>query len=242
MTHKRLAVQLCGIFASAEGSCFEFRLKELLPEFIKVLDRVHSETEDREADLLLIQAHYAIIKIAQHCPAGLRNVDLIDLTDELWNKIIHHLAHPHLWIRTLSARLVGTLLGWHKVDELASFFASPTEGATRTYFLCPDLASRLRSLASDSVAQLQSEQLDDQLADQVVKNLVFIGKVANRIPAEGQEKELGTKLPTVPWLTGKLRREINAEVALRPKTPTKVRLAQTLLRYTETLKMFLSRF
>lgn len=188
-----------------------------------MLDKIHSEVEDRDGDLLLIQAHYTITKIAQHCPNGLQNADNIELTDEMWNKVIHHLVHPHLWIRTLSARLVGTLMGWHKVDELASFVTNPVDRTVRTYFFCPDVSSRLRSLASDSVAQLQSEQLDNQLADQVIKNLVFIAKVANRITAVDEEKELGVKPPTVPWLTGKLRREINAEVALRPKTPIKVR-------------------
>lgn len=225
MSHKRLAVQLCGIFVAAEGARFEFRMKELLPELIKLLDKPHSELEDRDGDLLLIQAHYAIIKMAQHCPLGLQNADNIELTDELWVKIIHHLTHPHLWIRTLSARLVGTLLGWHKAEELAAYYSNPTEGTARTYFLCPDLASRLRSLASDSVAQLQSEQLDNQLADQVVKNLVFMGKVAIRMPqSSNEEQDVKSKPPTLPWLTGKLRREINAEVVLRPKIPIKVNL------------------
>merc|ERR1712071_540031 len=97
------------------------------------------------------------------------------------------------------------------------------------------------------------------LADQVVKNLVFIAKIANRIPVtasdqkekslidhqeednekdkdqqeddeedkvheevngkEGKEKVLSP--PTLIWLIGKLRREINAEVNLRPTIPIK---------------------
>jgi hypothetical protein len=54
--------------------------------------------------------------------------------------------------------------------------------------------------------------------------LVFISKVANRIPVteacEGEKSKI--KAPTLAWLTSKLRREVNAEVVLQPKCPTKV--------------------
>lgn len=224
-SHKRLAVQLCGIFVAAEKSTFEFRLKELLPDIVKLLDQTHSDSdgrEDREADLMLIQTFYTIIKMTQHCATGLQSEDNIDVAEQMWGKIIHHLVHPHLWIRTLSSRLVGILLGWHKPDELATYITSPTEKVTRSYLLCGEISKRLRSLARDLVIQLQSDLLDNQLADQVIKNLVFIGKVANRIPADDAEADAKIKAPSLPWLTGKLRREINAEVVLHPTTPTKV--------------------
>ena len=228
--HKRLAVQLCGIFVAAERENFESRIEAVLPSLVKLLDVTHSELEDRDSDLLLIQTHYAIIKMTQHCPVGLQNVSFIDNTDKLWEKVIHNLLHPHLWIRTLGARLVGTLLGWHKVDELAAYALTPSETAPKSYLMCTATAARLFSLTSDSVAQLQSEQLDSQLVDQVIKNLVFLGKVASRLPSpnqveasEEEEKEdKKEKSLNLPWLTGKLRRELHAEVALNPKVPTKV--------------------
>ncbi len=210
---------------AAEKTGFEFRMKELLPEIVKLLDQVHNDAEDREdreSDLLLIQTLYTIIKMAQHCPAGLQNEENVDAVDEMWGKIIHHLVHPHLWIRTLSSRLVGTLLGWHKPDEVATYVTKPSEDVTQTYILCDDVPKLLRSLARDLVTQLQSDKLDNQLADQVIKNLVFIGKVANRIPASDVEDGTKIKAPTLAWLTSKLRREINAEVVLHATTPTKV--------------------
>lgn len=224
LAHKRLAAQLCGIFVAAEGAGFEFRMKELLPEIVNLLDKPHSdseEREDRDVDLLLIQTMYAIIKICQHCPAGLQNDDNIDVADQMWGKVTYHLSHPHLWIRTLSARLVGTLLGWHKADEIASYVMKPSEEVKRTYLLCKDIRKRLWSLSRDSVGQLKPDLVDNQLVDQVVKNLVFIGKVANRIPDSVREESL-IKAPSLPWLTSKLRREVNAEVVHQPRTPTKV--------------------
>jgi len=226
LAHKRLAAQLCGIFAQAEEVKFEFRMKELLPEFIQILEPLEKDKEDRDADLLLIQTFYAITKIGEHCPIALRNPDYVELTDDLWTRIIQQLLHPHLWIRTLSARLVGTLLGWHKVEDVAACVSNQvmSDDVSRSYLISPDhVAGRLRSLASESVGQLQSGILDDQLTKHVVKNLEFIAKVANRLPPSGAEQELGTTAPTLPWLTGKLRREINAEVALRPNVPIKVR-------------------
>ena len=220
---KRMAIQMLGAFAEAEKVQFESRLKELLPELIKLLEPRTEETEDREFDLLLIKVNYTLLKMMEHCAVGFKNVENLDITNELWNRIVQHLKHPHVWIRTLSARLVGTLLGWHKVDDLAAYATNPSEEISPTYLLCPEFAARLRSVASVSVDQLQSVMLDNQLADQVVKNLVFIAKITNRIPASVQEEDQASAPPTLAWLTGKLRREINAEVTLRPTIPTKVR-------------------
>lgn len=160
--------------------------------------------------------------MAQHCPSGLQNPDIADSTDDLWDKIVHHLMHPHLWIRALSARLTGSMLGWHKADELASHIIEPSESAKRTYLTSPKVAERLINIATQSIGQLKSEELDQQLADQTIKNLVFIGKVANRLPFRDDDEDKKNRTPSVPWLTKKLRNEVNAEVALRPKTPTKV--------------------
>ena len=222
MSHKRLAVQLCGIFAAAESSKFDFRFKELVPELVKLLDIQHSDDEDRDSDLLLIQTNYAIIKMAQHCPSGLQNPDIADSTDDMWDKIIYHLMHPHLWIRALSARLTGSMLGWHKADELASYIIEPPDSARRTYLTSPKVAERLINLATQSINQLKSEELDQQLADQIIKNLVFVGKIANRLPFRDDDEDKKNRPPSIPWLTKKLRNEVNAEVALRPKIPTKV--------------------
>lgn len=226
MKHKQLAVDLCGIFVSAEKEKFEFRLKDLLPQLVTILEPRTDETENRELDLLLIKTHFTLIKITHHCAVGMRKADIVDITEELWNRIIHHMLHPHVWVRIHSAKLISTLLGWHKVDELGAYIANPSEEIPRTYLTCPESAARLRSLASVSVSQLQPGFLNNQLADLVVKNLVYIAKVANRIaPSDGErEKEslTSTSAPTLPWLIAKLRREIHSEVALRPTIPIKV--------------------
>jgi hypothetical protein len=73
------------------------------------------------------------------------------------------------------------------------------------------------------VGQLQSEILYNKLAEQDVKNLLFIEKVANRLPPVNAEQELGTTAPTFPWVISRLRREINAAVTLRPKILIKVK-------------------
>ena len=223
VSFKRLAIQLFGVFAEAEKAKFECRLNELLPELINLLEPRTDESENRDFDLLLIKVNYTLLKIMEHCPVGVKKIEIIDITNELWDRIVQHLKHPHVWIRTLSARLVGTLLGWHDVDDLAAHVTNPSREISPTYLLCPEIAARLRSLASTSVEQLQSDMLDNQLADQVMKNLVFIAKVTNRIPASVQEEDANNTAPTLTWLTGKLRREINAEVKLRPTVPIKVR-------------------
>lgn len=266
LSHQRLAAQLSGIFVTVERENFQFRMKELLPEIVKLLDKSHSDSaneENRDSDLLLIQTLYAIIKMTQHCPSGLKDEANADIVNTMWEKIIYHLVHPHMWIRSLTSRLVGTLLGWYKPEEVANYIIKPSEGVVQSFLFCKDAPSRLHSLALDLITQLQSNMLDNQLADQIIKNLVFIGKVANRTTAlnnvkagrleenlnendsgdqeenvgeedeeeqeseeEPEEKEdlksSKNKVPTLPWLTAKLRREVNCEVVRQPRTPTKV--------------------
>ena len=74
------------------------------------------------------------------------------------------------------------------------------------------------------MGQLQSEVLDNKLAERVVKNLMLIAKVANRLLPTNAEPEMGTTAATLLWLIGRLRREINAEVALRPKIPINLKM------------------
>ena len=102
-----------------------------------------------------------------------------------------------------------------------------SDNARRSYVISPDdvaTASRLRSFASESVGQLQSEILDNKLTERVVKNLVLIAKVAYRLPPTNAEPEMGTTAATLLWLIGRLRREIDAEVALRPKIPINLKM------------------
>lgn len=100
-------------------------------------------------------------------------------SQDIWEMISHLLLHPHMWIRSISNRLI------------ASYFTTVIENSRRnserspgTYSLMKP--SRLFLIATSFCCQLKSE-LTDKDADLIVQNLVFsicglhsvIGKVEN---------------------------------------------------------------
>lgn len=84
----------------------------------------------------------------------------------LWKAVRGHLLYPHLWVRTSSSRLLGTL-----------FAAS--QGAIGNSELPerhPLATANLLDMAQKSCLQLKSPALDEGLAMQIVKNLFFAAK------------------------------------------------------------------
>ena len=91
---------------------------------------------------------------------------------------------------------------------------------------------QLEELAVAFISQLQSQYLNEELANQVIKNLVFIAKVAklnsqstnaNIEEAEDSENDnTSQKRLSVPWLVRKMVREANHEAVSNTKTTIKV--------------------
>ena len=73
--------------------------------------------------------------------------------------------------------------------------------------------------------QLKSAVLENELAEQVVKNLVFSVKILNRFESEfdsiGDETHLGHDL-NLEWLVKKVIKEANYELVNKPKETIKV--------------------
>lgn len=91
---------------------------------------------------------------------------------------------------------------------------------------------QLESLALDLITQLQSKYLTDELANQIIKNMVFIAKVAkllsdkesssDSVEQKGQRGSKGKKCLSLRWLVKKMVREANHEAVNQPKTTIKV--------------------
>lgn len=91
---------------------------------------------------------------------------------------------------------------------------------------------QLESLALDLITQLQSKYLTDELANQIIKNMVFIAKVAkllsdkesssDSVEQKGWRGSEGKKCLSLRWLVKKMVREANHEAVNQPKTTIKV--------------------
>lgn len=139
------------------------------------------------------------------------------------------LAHPHIWVRLAAAQLIGFILTSVDVDKVAEFFNDPTDDEDQDNYVYSRSADTLRSLILDLVAQLYPDMTFEELADQVVKNLIFIARILKSLKEsvtedeEGNEGKERNKNLSLPWLVRRLRKAVNMEITQAPKSTSVVR-------------------
>ncbi|XP_066264950.1 small subunit processome component 20 homolog [Branchiostoma lanceolatum] len=196
--HQRLAAQLCSLFVEVEKLQFERRLPEVLPQMLEVIDpdRYEATSADemtkqlRQEDHLLYSALSCLVKVLQECPIVIRGVEHRKDLNTVWASVQQHLLHPHAWVRLASAQLFGCLFAAWKPEELVAMETDEdrtpkkkrkVEEDNVVEYLRDNTMQKLRDLSADFCTQLQSSYLDHDLANQVIKNLVFLAKVIRQV-------------------------------------------------------------
>ncbi|GAA5980986.1 hypothetical protein JCM10908_003941 [Rhodotorula pacifica] len=171
----RTAIQLFGVAVDALGEEGRSSVPGVVDILLDVL--VDSEEKLEEAELdgedveeverawqLPYQALQALSHVYKVFP------DMVSPDDRshhpLWKAVRGHLLYPHLWVRTSSARLLGTLF--------AAIQGAIAKGDLPERH--PLATPNLLDMAQKSCLQLKSPALDDGLAMQIVKNLFFAAK------------------------------------------------------------------
>ena len=105
-----------------------------------------------------------------------------------WSSVTVLLLYPHAWVRTAACRLLGSLYSKTPVG-------APGDGDRND----PLSEEGMREIANALTLQLKSENLDEPLALQVVKNLFYIGKCfCENVESEsGEQNEGEGELPGV---------------------------------------------
>ncbi|CAH2002387.1 unnamed protein product [Acanthoscelides obtectus] len=219
LSHRRLAAQLCGLFVTVEKSAFETRIPKLSPlilkqfglesepgKFVKLQkEKKNQETEEYQhvKDHHLFQVLQFLLKLCANCPAFLRNKELIE------NLAVHIqtlLSYPHEWVRLAAAQFLGYVLSTMDTERLSKLLLErKTEDSG---FLYSDPENALKSLTLDLCDQLQPGVTND-LAEQVVKNLVFVARVLQHIPLKASDSD--SKLNLL-WLAKRMRKIVNSEI------------------------------
>ncbi|XP_012255555.2 small subunit processome component 20 homolog [Athalia rosae] len=250
ISHKRLAAQLCGIFITVEKNEFEAHLTELLPlilkqftddnsddsepgRFVRIRPHQHTTMEDdkkmdyseRMRDHHLFQVLQMLLKLAANCPNLLKSTKYEDTVSMLAAHSQSLLAHPHLWVRLAAAQLIGFILAATDADKVATLLENPSENVGRNGFIYADPIPTLKSLALDLTAQLQPDLLFEDLADQVVKNLIFVARVVKSVGIKDQKKlddysnaDNDIERISLFWLVKRMRKVVNLEVTQSPKS------------------------
>ncbi|XP_061617524.1 LOW QUALITY PROTEIN: small subunit processome component 20 homolog [Phyllopteryx taeniolatus] len=182
---RRLGAQLCGLFVEVEEENFAKRLDKLLPLLEKELnpdnyEDIEEEEDERAADRLLFTYLTLITKLIKHC--GLLELTKPrDTLTHIWGHIEAHLLYPHCWVWLTASQLFGQLFAAHQAEELvAAWRAKGDQEAlpqVAAAFITSNLDKKIRELALSFCQQLQSKFLDMAAGEQVIKNLLFAGKV-----------------------------------------------------------------
>ncbi|RXW23686.1 hypothetical protein EST38_g2153 [Candolleomyces aberdarensis] len=152
-----------------------------------------------------------------------------------WSLVAEQLLFPHAWVRTAACRALGQLLGAYPLGSsdynvaANAITASPIFNAEH-----PSSVGPLRKVAGKLCDQLKSEHLDGALGLQVVKNLIWIGRLwliqadgdtgpvslAEPDDSEDEEgdaalQESDESLGNLPWLFSKLSYQVRGALIRR---------------------------
>ncbi|XP_038143159.1 small subunit processome component 20 homolog [Cyprinodon tularosa] len=191
-TMRRLGAQVCGLFVEVEEEKFSRRMDDLLPLLEKEIhpdayEDISEEEEEKGADRLLFSYLTLISKLNKHCGfLELRNPHQTLL--HIWGHIEAHLRHPHCWVWLTASQLFGQLFATQPAEQLVAIWKGQEGDAScrpaAIEFITSDLDRRMRELALIFCSQLQSKFLDTASGEQVIKNLLFVGKVIYLISPE----------------------------------------------------------
>ncbi|GAA6011855.1 hypothetical protein JCM11491_000772 [Sporobolomyces phaffii] len=171
----RTAVQLFGVAVDALGEegknsapAVVDVLLDILTDSEEKLEQAEQEGEDTldlENDWQLpYQALQSLSHVYKAFP------DLVSPDDRahhsIWKAVRGHLLYPHIWIRTSSARLLGSLYA----------ASSSSLASTDLSEFHPLATPNLLDAAQKGCLQLKSPLLNESLAMQIVKNLFFAAK------------------------------------------------------------------
>ncbi|XP_040885804.1 small subunit processome component 20 homolog [Toxotes jaculatrix] len=189
---QRLGAQICGLFVEVEEEKFSRRLDDLLPVLEREInpdnyEDIEEEQDEKGADRLLFSYLTLISKLCKHC-------NLLELSKphdtlcQIWGHIEAHLRYPHCWVWLTASQLFGQLFAVQQAEQLVAVCrgedrdSSPQSAATA--FITSSLDKKMRELALSFCHQLQSKFLDTASGEQVIKNLLFVGKVIYLISPE----------------------------------------------------------
>ncbi|XP_072743036.1 small subunit processome component 20 homolog [Anoplolepis gracilipes] len=246
--YRTLAAQLCGIFVTVEKNEFDSRLPEILPlllkqfytnfsvsdkekpgKFIKLNNENHLQKNrnlkdsERAKDHHLIQVLHLLLKIARYT-LFFTNEKYKDSIDSFAEYSQSLLSHPHFWVRLAAAQFIGFVLTALDVDKVVELLNNSGNDKVQEGYIYSNPVDTFRSLILDLIAQLYPDMTFEELADQVVKNLIFIAKILKSIKisdaqcTKQDDENIAKDNLSLFWLIRRLRKAVNVEITQAPKS------------------------
>lgn len=242
--HIELAAMLCSRFVAVEKAKFVKRIEQVLPLLIDTLplsqhkgpgqyvllpnveknDSDDDELDENKAELKqnqrerskdhqIIQVTNTILKILESYQSA--TSAFAKCIDQLAYESQKLLAYEHVWVRINAAKILGLILGQIDVVRLKLAFSTDDTDESGLQFLFKNPSVELKSLCLDLCAQLVPEATDEDMADEAVKNLLYVANMIKDISLEKQNS-IEDKIINLYWLIRRMRYVIHAEVAKTP--------------------------
>lgn len=245
-THIECAAMLCSRFVAVEKSKFVKRIERVLPLLIATLplsknkgpgqyvrlpnadsdNDLDDETDETKLEMKqnqkqrckdhqIIQVTNTILKILENYQSKVSSFS--ECINQLAYESQKMLAYEHVWVRINAAKILGFILSQIDVERLKLSFSSESMGeGDDIRFLYNNPSSELKSLCLDLSAQLVPDATDEDMADEVVKDLLYVANMIKDISLEKQSEPVEEKIINLHWLIRRMRYVVHAEVAKAP--------------------------
>ncbi|KAI9366153.1 armadillo-type protein [Zopfochytrium polystomum] len=194
----RAAIQVFGLFIEALGVS---KTKEFIPPMLVNIEKALAATiaemerieaasqvdlDEEERDIVIPDVkntrweigYYAMKTFAKLQAASNLEATVGSTQARIWTSVKTLLRHPHLWIKQQAARMLGNLFATvdptRPIQKAKSQPSADTEPTAASVLL--DSAESVFQLADATRRQLLCDVLNEDLAKQVVKNMVFLGR------------------------------------------------------------------
>ncbi|KAL1433656.1 hypothetical protein MTO96_012479 [Rhipicephalus appendiculatus] len=194
---RRLGAQTLGLFAEVEKERFERHLADVMPVLVEEMhpDKFQELTMqdiERAKDHIAFMYLVSLTKIVDAC-----NVARAPATQESFGALCGYadtyLLYAHDWRANQAS----------KVPRSSDY-------------LLVDTPSKVRGLTEKFCSQLQPENVLEKIAEQVIRNLVFLTRVSVRAARLGIDT-----LHPVDWILKKVSQQAHSEVVSNPRSTLK---------------------
>lgn len=250
-SHKEMAAMLCTRFIAVEKQKFVDRLDKLMPILISLLsanrdgkpgkfvrlindDNLAGNSRDDDADTMeqrqraydhqLIQITNTLLKILEKYWSTFAETSS-QYVDELAYEAQKLLAYGHMWVRFNAAKIIDIILSNIDADVVRTVLQNDDNGVSaatvKMDYLYGNPKSELKSLSLDLCAQMIPDETDADMANQVVKNMLYIANIVKDIslanaPLHDVDGERDGRTLNLSWLIRRMRYVVHAEIAKAP--------------------------
>ncbi|RAL64662.1 hypothetical protein DID88_001695 [Monilinia fructigena] len=164
----RLALQTYGFYYNSQPDVEDTDVKILLASVSETIQAAN----DHEADWELI---YAALQLTATMCQKFPDALLSSKTSGLWSAVRVCLSYPHAWVKLSAARLTSTYFAdFARTNAEAGLEGLPLEGSRGLKLSGDDISDFIRRI----VGMYKTPGLTELLAEEIVKNLIFLGHCA----------------------------------------------------------------